>query len=283
MFEQINAFLPVIAAILTASYLYCAKATGSTPENFDLTKWLSTVIIGGGIAVILVVTGTDVTLITTDNIAMQMIAYSGLIIIVEKGIKIVVGTIRINISAISRFLPTATVTGAAPASAAAPVVDSLNSSPVAASAPSVSDPTDTISKIAVKSFPAILQGVSPFRAQYVIACDPAFGIHAAVRAIVDHGDGSPVEEFPVSNGILIVNHTYEYIQGITLVGNAPSQYYARVFMPKISVIGRDGLRGALNDDLIGNDGKREISLTIEVKDAAAVAAGKVTNFPAPAH
>lgn len=278
MIEQLNAIYPVIAAIITASYLYVAKATGSTPESFDLTKWLSTVIIGAGITVILIVTGTDATAITTDNVGLQLMAYSGLIVFVEKGLKIVIGTIRLNITAISRFLPSASVPATSAASAS--VVDPVNSGTNGSSASVVSDSLD---KIAVKSYPAILQGVSPFVAQYVVACDPASGVHAAVKAIVDHGDGSAVEEIAVVNGIAHVNHTYEYVQGRTLVDNAPSQYYARVFLPKISVVGRDGLRGGMNDDLIGDDGKREISLTIEVKDAAAVAAGKVTNFPAPAH
>lgn len=279
MIEQLNAFFPIFAAILTASYLYVAKATGNTPESFDLTKWLSTVIVGGAITVVLVVTGTDLTAITTDNIALQLIAYSGLIIYVEKGVKIVIGTIRLNISAISRFLPSSTVAGSTSASSTASAVAPVVGDSVSASS---SDSRDQITKIAVKSYPSILQGVSPFTAQYVIACDPGEGIHAAVKAVVDHGDGSPVEEINVINGIATIKHTYEYVQGLTLVDNAPSQYYARVFLPKISVIGRDGLRGSLNCDT-DSDGKKEISLTIEVKDSAAVAAGKVTNFQAPAH
>lgn len=274
MFEW-NTIYPVIAAIITASYLYVRKATGDNRESFDLTKWLSTVIVGGVITVVLIVTGTDVTAITTDNIGIQLVVYSGLIIYIENGIKIVLGTIRINLPAVLNFLPSSTVTSAASESSTAAVVAPVVSDPISSSAPVVSDPLDKIDKIAVKSYPAILQGVSPFLAQYLIACNPATGIHAAVKAIVDHGDGSPVEEIAVVNGIARINHTYDYVQGLTLVDNAPSQYYARVFMPKISVIGRDGLRGSLNDDT-DMDGKREISLTIEVKDAAAVAAGKVT-------
>lgn len=279
-FEEMNdlsAIFPIIAAILTASYLYVAKATGANPENFDLTKWLSTVIIGGGITVGLIITGTDVSAITSDNIGIQMIAYSGLIVLIEKGVKIVIGTIRINISTIAGLLPDTTVPKSVSAStpAPSPAVPGVCVSPVA-------DPLDQINKIAVKSYPSILQGVSPFPAQYLIACDPGEGIHAAVKAVVDHGDGSPVEEIPVINGIATVRHTYEYVQGLTLVDNAPSPYYARVFHPKISVTGRDGLRGTLNCDT-DSDGKREISLTIEVKDADAVRLGKVTNFPAPSH
>jgi len=271
--NDLSAIFPIIAAILTASYLYVAKATGTSPESFDLTKWVSTVIIGGGITVFLMLTGTDVSAITSENIGIQLVAFSGMIIFVEKGLKIVIGTIRINLSTIAGLLPNVTVPRSASAS---PAVPAVTVSPAAA------DPLDQISKIAVKSYPSILQGVSPFMAKYLIACDPGEGIHAAIKAVVDHGDGSPVEELPVINGIVSITHTYEYVQALTLIDNAPSQYYARVFHPKISVTGRDGLRGTLNCDTNG-DGKREISLTIEVKDADAVRLGKVTNYPAPSH
>lgn len=281
MNELINLIYPIVAAVLLASYMYVKQAIGSTPESFDIVKFSATVIVGSGIAVILYVTGSP---ISSDAIYIQIVAYSGLVLAVESWIKIVTrGAVRINISALSPFLPTIpAVASPSVAKVAGPVADvaPVISDPVVAPAPAVADPIDKISKIAVKSYPSVLQGVSPFRAQYLIACDPADGVHAAVKAIVDHGDGSPVEEYPIINGIAHIVHVYEYVQGFTLVQNMPSPYYARVFEPVISVIGRDGLKGGMNDDQ-DSDGKREISLTIEVKDAAAVASGKVTNYPAP--
>jgi hypothetical protein len=277
MSELINLIYPIVAAVLLASYMYVKQATGSNPESFDLVKFSATVLVGSGIAVVFYFVGSP---ISSEAIYVQIIAYSGLVLAVESWIKIVTrGAVKIQIPA--AFLP---VAAAAPVqtSRSAPAVAPVLADPLAASAPAVADPLDTIGKIAVKSYPAILQGVSPFRADYLIACDPAEGIHAAVKAFVDHGDGSPVEEIPITNGVAHVSHIYEYVQGLTLVKNLPSPYYSHVFMPAISVVGRDGLTGGINRDQ-DSDGKREISLTITVKDAAAVAAGKVTNYPAPAH
>lgn len=277
MSDFLTLIYPILAALIVASAGYVQKITGSNPEKFDLVKFSATVVIGGGITVLMFVTGQP---ISAESLGFQLVAYSGLIVLVENGIKIVTrGAVQISIPA--AFLPVgASSTG--PVAGSAPVLAPVVAVPIAAPAPVNVDPIDTINKIALKSYPSILQGVSPFTANYLIACDPAEGVHAAVKAFVDHGDGSPVEEIPIVHGVAHVTHLYEYIQRLTLVQNMPSPYYARVFQPVISVIGRDGLKGSMNDDQDG-DSKREISLTIEVKDAAAVAAGKVTNYPAPAH
>ena len=283
MLDILTSILPIIAAVIVASAGYVKNTASTSAEGFDLVKFGATLIVGAGVAVVMLGTGSP---ISTESIEVQVVAYSGLIVLVENGIKIVTrGAVRIPSTWVNAFLPEATATPAAAPVAAEPVktVPSVNVAAAGVSDKSVpasntvvktADPDDKIASIAVKSYPAILTGVSPFDAKYLIVCDPAEGVHAAVKAVVDHGDGSAVEEVPIKNGVVQISHRYQYAQALTMVDNAPSQYYSEVFYPQIVVLSADGLKGHMN--LLGQkDTKNGASLIITVKDAAAVLAGKV--------
>lgn len=307
MSDFLTLILPIVAAILTASYLYVVKTSGSTPENFDLIKFSSTVIVGTGIGVFAYVGNVP---ITADNIGFQLVALSGLIIVVENGIKLVVRTaVKVNISALAPFLPAVP----APAAASARLVGvktvaaCAKVEPVAAPAPSgcsgsgcpapvdpapvvvtppavdpVLDPVpvlpankiDTLDHVAVKFYPAVLQGVSPYPVTVHAVADPAEGVHEVVRGIIDWGDKTPVETFEFSHGVARLTHSYEFVQRGQFDGRDPCRHYAHEFYPVLSVVSRDGLTTTINN----KDGR---SLMITVKDAEAVASGKVTNYPFP--
>lgn len=133
----------------------------------------------------------------------------------------------------------------------------------------------------MKAYPDLFKGVSPLKAEYYLVCNPSKGVHSPVKCVVDHGDGV-TEEIPIKDGIAHVVHTYTYNQALTLVDDVSSPYYSKVFYPEVAVVAADGTKGELNNpDKKKNPNGQGRSLIIEVKDAAAVAAGKVTNFPAP--
>lgn len=282
----LTGFLPIIAAFIVAALGYVKNASSTSAEGFDLVKFGATVIVGGGVTVVMYLTGQP---ISSESIAVQVVAYSGLIVIVENGIKVITrGAVRIPSSWIAAFLPEATKASAAavPAStgsgSAVPSSDvataGVHDNSVSASNPAskTADAGDGITKIAVKTYPSTLTGVSPFKVQYFIACDPHSGVHAPVKAIVDHADGSAVEELPIKDGIVQVSHIYNYAQALTLIDNQVSQYYSKVFYPQIVVIGADGTKGQINLlDKSKTPDSEGASLIITVKDAAAVLAGKV--------
>ncbi len=278
MSELISLIYPIVAAVFVASYLFVSKQTGSSPESFDLVKFASTLIVGGGIAVLFYVTGSP---ISADAVEVQILAYSALVVIVEKGIKIVVRTaVKVNISGFAPFLPKVPV-AAVPVAVAAPVAAvsaPVNSPGVGATGDHhyilSGDGVDTVDKIAVKFYPAIIQGVSPLPVEVFVVADPAAGPHQVVKGVIDWKDGTPCEEFVFKNGVAQLRHTYEYRQAGTLVAGEPSPYYAREFYPALTATSRDGLICSIN-----NEAGR--SLIVTVKDAEAVRLGKVTNFPAP--
>lgn len=283
MNELINLIYPIVAAVFLASYLYVKQTTGSSPEAFDLVKFSSTVIVGGGIAVFFYLTGSP---ISSEVIGVQLVTYAGLIVIVENGLKIFIrSAVTVNISALTPFLPAATPAAVVPAVASAvPVAAAV--APVAAAAvparvgatvdpaPSTSSNEGSAYKIAVKFYPAIVQGVSPLSVTVHAVADPAEGIHEVTRGIIDWKDGSPVETFTLSHGIARLNHVYNFVQRENFEDNAPCKHYAHEFYPEMSVVSRDGLTTEINN-------VKGRSLIITCKDAEAVALGKVTNFPAP--
>lgn len=284
MFEWITDIFPIIAAVLTASYLYVIQTTGSSPEKFNITKWFSTVIIGGGIALIFSFTGSP---ISSETIGIQLITYSGLIIIIEKGVKYVFRTaVTIDISSLEEFLPkTQTVPAAAAAQAAVPVsvpVSDQNSgiSPVVVTVKPNNSPVLTPEEssggfsLGLKFVPALIQGVSPLPVVVHAVADPASGEHEVVTGIIDWQDGTPAQSFIFDHGVAKLTHTYEYVQAETIRNQEISDVYAREFYPHLTVKSRDGLIKSINNA----EGR---SLIITVKDAEAVRLGKVTNFPAP--
>ena len=303
MNEFLTMIYPIVAAVLLASYLYVTKLTGSNPEAFDVIKFSSTVIVGTGIAVFMYIGGSP---ISTEFIGYQLAIYSALIIAVENGIKIVVRTaVKVNITPLLPFLPSVTTTPAPVPGIAAPAASSVAlpaavapvaAVPVAVAAPVAPAPAavvspvvgstgdhhytlsgdgfDTVDKIAVKFYPAIIQGMSVLPVTVHVVADPAEGIHAVTRGIIDWKDGSPIETFTLSHWIARLTHSYEFVQRDTLDGRDPCKHYAHEFYPEMTVISLDGLSTTINN----KDGR---SLIITVKDADAVATGKVTNYPAP--
>lgn len=74
----LTGFLPIIAAFLVACLGYVKNASSTSAEGFDLVKFGATVIVGGGVTVVMYLTGQP---ISSENIAVQIAAYSGLIVI----------------------------------------------------------------------------------------------------------------------------------------------------------------------------------------------------------
>ena len=302
MNEFLTLIYPIVAAVLLASYLYVTKLTGSNPEAFDVIKFSSTVIVGTGIAVFMYIGGSP---ISSEFIGYQLAIYSALIIAVENGIKIIVRTaVNVNITPLLPFLPSGTTPAPVPGIAApaassvalpapvapvaavpVPVAAPVAPAPAAVVSPVVDstgdhryslsgDGFDTVDKVAVKFYPAIIQGVSPLNVTVHAVADPAEGSHEVKRGIIDWNDGSAVETFEFSHGVARLNHTYTFVQRETFDGREPCKHYAHEYYPVLTAVSVDGLVTTINNQ----NGR---SLIITCKDAEAVALGKVTNFPAP--
>lgn len=76
----------VIAAIMYAGSMYLKKSTSSVnPQDFDVTKFVSTIVVAAVIAVSMV--GAGATIVTEADITTQLATYAGLTAVVENVIR----------------------------------------------------------------------------------------------------------------------------------------------------------------------------------------------------
>jgi len=76
----------VIAAIMYAGSMFVKKnASSENPQNFDVTKFVSTIVVAAVIAVAMV--GAGATVVTEADITTQLATYAGLTAIVENTIR----------------------------------------------------------------------------------------------------------------------------------------------------------------------------------------------------
>ena len=78
----------VIAAIMYAGSMFVKKwASSDNPQDFDTTKFVSTLVVAAVIGITMV--GAGVTTITEADIATQLAMYAGMTAVVENTLKLI--------------------------------------------------------------------------------------------------------------------------------------------------------------------------------------------------
>ena len=78
--------IAVVAAIMYAGSMYLKKlASSENPQDFDVAKFVSTLIVAVVIAATMI--GAGITTITEADIATQLVMYAGLTTLIENTIK----------------------------------------------------------------------------------------------------------------------------------------------------------------------------------------------------
>jgi len=83
--------LSVFAAIVYSLSMYVKKAMKEKPDKFDVSKFITTVIWGAIIGLVLSNSGVK---ITEQNVEAQFVAYAGLIALTENIVKFIIRAIR---------------------------------------------------------------------------------------------------------------------------------------------------------------------------------------------
>ena len=89
--EISSILLSVFAAVVYSLSMYVKKAMKEEPQKFDVAKFLTTVIWGAIIGVVLTNSGVE---ITEQSVEAQFVAYAGLIAITENIVKFVLRAIK---------------------------------------------------------------------------------------------------------------------------------------------------------------------------------------------
>jgi len=75
----------ILAAVVYAASMYLKKNLSDNPQSFDPLKFLSTVIVGAIVGIVMCQSGTQV---TEQDFETQLATYAGLVAVVENVLKI---------------------------------------------------------------------------------------------------------------------------------------------------------------------------------------------------
>jgi len=70
----------LVASVVYSSIFYAKKNVGEKEQRFELGKWLSTIVLGGAIGLVTLMSGFSVTQMGLET---QIAAYAGLIAVIE--------------------------------------------------------------------------------------------------------------------------------------------------------------------------------------------------------
>lgn len=83
--------ISVFASVIYALSMYVKKALKEEPQSFDIAKFVTTVVWGAIIGIVLANSGVE---ITEQSVEEQFVAYAGLIALTENIIKSIIRALR---------------------------------------------------------------------------------------------------------------------------------------------------------------------------------------------